>query len=258
LRVLAILSAGLSLFFFSCPPTEADTRERIIKNTVYVIPFPVERKDSLDLTMVPDTSYLNFLFRSKGLVDVTELDSSIQVMLRYSDSANFLKTNFYDGLKTAYLNCEAAIQLSNAQYYLKMLHPEYALVVFDAARPLHIQQMMWDSLDMPTLRKYQYLSMPSEPSLHNYGCAVDVSIMDMNKKVLLDMGTDFDQFVKLSEPGMEKELLKSGKLKKEAYANRLLLRKVMVAAKFKPINTEWWHFSICTKPEAQKRFELIY
>lgn len=258
MRVFAILSTGLCLFLLSCHPDGSDTRERLIKKKVFVIPFPDKKQETNNLSQLPDTSYLNFLFRSKGLVNIHELDSSIRVNLRYADTSNFLHSSFYDGLKTAYLTCEAAIQLSNAQRYLKSLYPQYSLVVFDAARPLHIQQYMWDSLKLPAPKKYQYLSIPSEPSLHNYGCAVDVSILDETNNSLLDMGSDFDYFGKLSEPIMEKELLKSGELSEAAYKNRLLLRKVMTAAKFKPITTEWWHFSICTKPEAQQRFELIY
>jgi zinc D-Ala-D-Ala dipeptidase len=230
----------------------------VIKNTVFVVPFPGNETITTNSSKIPDTSYLHFLFRNKGLVDIHDLDSSIQVDLRYADTTNFLHTGFYDGLKTAFFQCEAAIKLSNAQNFLKSLHPDYSLVVFDAARPLHIQQLMWDSLKMPAPKKYQYLSIPSEPSLHNYGCAVDVSIMDLTNKRLLDMGSEYDHFGKLSEPMMENELLKKGELSREAYANRLLLRNVMTAAKFKPITTEWWHFSICTKPEAQKRFDLIY
>lgn len=255
MRVFAILSTGLCIILLSCLQEGKDKNTRLIKNKVFVIPFPEEI--SLGQAQVPDTSYLNFLFRSKGLVDIHELDSTIQVNLRYADTANFLHSGFYDGLKTAYLTCEAAIKLSNAQHYLKSLHPNFSIVVFDAARPLHIQQLMWDSLKMPAPKKYQYLSIPSEPSLHNYACAVDVSIMDETTKTLLDMGSEYDHFGKLSEPMMEKELLKNGELSEQAYKNRLLLRRVMMAAKFKPITTEWWHFSICTKPEAQKRFELI-
>ncbi len=257
MRVFPIFGICSVLFFSSCLNDKSEYSS-LIKKTVFVIP---EKKDStafLKSISFPDTSYLNFLFQNKGLVNIQEIDSSIQVQLRYADTNNFLHSNFYDGLKTAYLTCEAAIKLSNAQYHLKAIHPHYSLIIFDASRPLHIQQMMWDSLKMPIKHKYQYLSPPSEPSLHNYGCAVDLSIIDLSNNRLLEMGSDYDFFGKLSEPRMEKELLKTGLLSEAAYKNRLLLRKVMTAAKFKPITTEWWHFSICTKPEAQQRFELIY
>ena len=116
---------------------------------------------------------------------------------------------------------------------------------------------MWDSLKMKPKIKYSYLSPPNEASLHNYGCAVDVTILDLQTGKELDMGTGFDHFGKLSQLIYEEEFLKTGELSQQAYNNRKLLRSVMQKAKLKPINSEWWHFSICTKPEAVMRFKLI-
>jgi len=257
LRKFSILLLILTLGINACDSIWPENKDKIVRQKVYVIDT---KPDSLDghLAKLPsDTSYLELVFKNNGLVNILELDSSIQVDLRYADTNNFLHLNLYDGLDHAYLNCEAALKLCNAQYFLKRINPAYSLVIFDASRPLHIQQMMWDSLKLPVEKKYQYLSPPKEPSLHNYGCAVDVSILDMATMTLLDMGTDFDHFEKLSEPAEEKTHLKSGDLSQEAYKNRLLLRAVMQRAKYNPITTEWWHFSICTKPEANKRFKVI-
>jgi zinc D-Ala-D-Ala dipeptidase len=256
LRIYRIVIVFFCLNFSGCYGPENKGKERVLKKAVFVIPFPSDSPEE-KATELPDTSYLDMLFRSRGLVNIHDLDSTFKVNLSYADTSNFLGIGFYDGLKKAYLRCEAAIQLCNAQYYLKQLNPDYSLLILDASRPLHIQQMMWDSLDMEPLRKYQYLSPPSEPSLHNYGCAVDVSIFDNNTNKMLEMGSEHDQFDKLSEPASEAFLLKTGELSRQAYENRLLLRKVMSRAGYKPINTEWWHFSICTKPEAMKRFEII-
>ncbi len=255
MRIFAIISVCAVLFLISCVWEGKKSTQRLVKKSVFVI--CVDSNQIQPKAHQPDTSYLNFLFNARGLINIQDMDSSILVKLQYADTSNFLHYNFYDGLKTAYLSCEAALKLCNAQYYLKCIHPNYSLVIFDAARPLHIQQLMWDSLHMPIKEKYQYLSPPNEPSLHNYGCAVDLSIVDLSTGESLDMGSDFDHFGKQSEPSKEKELLKSKVLSETAYNNRQLLRKVMVLAKFKPISTEWWHFSICTKPEAQASFELI-
>lgn len=242
------------LCFASCEHKPSAPSRLVKKRQIVFVPDPVKTQTN---RQSPDTSYLNFLFRSKGLVNILDLDSSICVDLRYADTANFLHAGFYDGLKTAYLTCEAAIKLSNAQAFLREADSNLVLLVLDASRPLHIQQMMWDSLKLPPIKKYQYLSPPSEPSLHNYGCAVDVTLFDRVTGKELDMGSAYDEFSKRSEPAMEKQLLSSGDLSVEAYTNRKLLRKVMERAGYKPIATEWWHFSICTKPEAQKRFDLI-
>lgn len=205
----------------------------------------------------PDTSYIEFVFKQYDLVNVKILDSSLQVQLKYADTSNFLKKNMYDGLRNAYLTCEAAIKLCNAQFFLKQENPDYALVVFDAARPLHVQQMMWDSVRMDTSLRKSYLAAPDQNSLHNYGCAVDIGIVDARNGKLLDMGTPFDFFGKLSQPAYEWVFLRDSTLSREAHSNRKLLRKVMMRAGYKPITSEWWHFSICNKEEAALRFKLI-
>lgn len=202
-------------------------------------------------------SYLDSVLRSYDLVDIRTMDSTIQVDLRYASANNFLGMDFYDGLQTAFFNCETAIKLSNAQYYLKQKFPGYSLIVLDAARPKHIQQLMWDSLHMPPNEKYNYLTPPWEHSMHNLGCAADVSIIDLSTNTLLDMGTNFDAFDKLSEPVHERAFVKSGELSKEAWQNRLLLRRCMLKAKFICINTEWWHFSSCGKPTGLAKYKLI-
>lgn len=204
-----------------------------------------------------DTSYLELVFKNYDLVNLQSLDSSIQVDLKYAGTANFLNKNIYDGLQNAYLNCETAIKLCNAQYFLKQINPNYSLIVFDAARPLHIQQMMWDSLKLDTTIRRSYLAPPNQTSLHNYGCALDLSIIDLKTNKELDMGTGFDFFGKLSQPAYEWYFLRDSSLSCAAFDNRQLLRDVMKKARFRPIPSEWWHFSICSKEEAALRFKLI-
>lgn len=223
-----------------------------MKRVVYVIPDSVPVKKVVD----GDTSYLSVLFKSYGLVDLHTLDSSIKVKLKYADTSNFLKRDFYDGLTKAYFPCEVATRICNAQYFLKQYNSSFSLLILDAARPLHVQQMMWDSLRMPPDKKFNYLAPAYNVSLHNYGCAVDITIIDSTGKEL-DMGSEFDHFGKLSEPAYEWQFLKSGELSKEAWKNRKLLRKVMQSAKLNPITSEWWHFNFCSKEYAAAAFTLI-
>jgi zinc D-Ala-D-Ala dipeptidase len=149
------------------------------------------------------------------------------------------------------------IKLCNAQFFLKQINPDYSLLIYDAARPLHIQQMMWDSLKLDTLTRRKYLAPPNQTSLHNYGCAVDLSIINIKTNQQLDMGTPFDFFGTLSQPAWEWFYLKDSTLSCKAFDNRQLLRDVMKKARFRPITSEWWHFSICSKEEAAFRFKLI-
>lgn len=205
---------------------------------------------------VKDTSQLERYLITKGLVNIHSLDTAIRVALHYATSQNFLKKPIYKGLEDCYLPCEVAIKLCNAQVYLKQQFPLYNIIVFDAVRPLSIQQQMWDELDMPTEQKIKYLADPGSVSLHNYGAAVDVGIIGTDN-VLLDMGTPFDYFGELSQPKMELQFYKEGKLSKEALANRLLLRQIMLKAGFTTIATEWWHFNSTTKIIAAQQYELI-
>jgi zinc D-Ala-D-Ala dipeptidase len=247
----------LYLYFFfigvlmRCTPEHGP--KPLIHKTVY------EVADSVKKTIKPsgDTSYLEYIFRRYDLVNIQDLDSSIVVRLNYADTTNFMKKDIYDGLKRAYFNCETAWKLAGAQYILNRENPQYDLCILDASRPQHIQQLMWDSLKMHPDIKYNYLSPPYETSLHNYGCAVDVTILDRTTGKLLEMGSEFDHFGRISEPMFEKQFLKSGELDTVAYMNRQLLRNVMKRAGFFPIASEWWHFSICKRPEAIRNFTLI-
>ncbi len=191
-----------------------------------------------------------------GLVNVKELDTSIVVDLKYSSTDNFLLTDVYGDLNECYLQKEAAEKLSKAQEILHEKYPFYNLVVFDGVRPLSIQKTMWESLKIPADDKRKFLASPWEKSLHNFGAAVDVSIVNSDGWEI-DMGTPYDYFGELGYPVSEDRMLQEGKLMHRQKENRKLLRDVMTKAGFLPIATEWWHFNFCTRAEAVQKYELI-
>lgn len=203
-----------------------------------------------------DTSALERYLLSKQLVNVQDEEPGIRVALAYATEQNFLHKVVYKDLNRCYLPCQVAIKLCNAEYFLNRDYPQYHLVVFDAVRPLHIQQQMWDELDMPDWKKINYLANPADISLHNYGAAVDVGIITEGD-TLLDMGTAFDTFSELSQPKYEARFLQDGSLTQEAYQNRLLLRRAMLRAGFSMMHTEWWHFNATNKATAAVRYGLI-
>lgn len=257
MRIYFLYILGLNLILASCDFEKHNHSHKLVKHTVYAITSNAKTLPEKKENTNPDTSYVEYVFKNFDLVNIKTLDSSIKIDLRYAGTNNFLKYNLYDGLRNAYFNCETALKLSTAQFYLKQINPDLSLVILDASRPQHIQQMMWDSLKLRPDKKLFYLSRPEETSMHNYGCAVDATIIDTKTNTVLDMGTDFDFFGKLSEPIYEPQFLKTGELSREAYQNRLLLRSVMQHAQLNPITSEWWHFSICKKEEAIARFRLI-
>src|SRR5690349_18587431 len=68
-------------------------------------------------------------FKGKGLVDISMLDSTIKVDLKYSTSENFTGTDVYGDLDKAYFQKEVAEKLVNAQQLLKEKFPFYQLKI---------------------------------------------------------------------------------------------------------------------------------
>lgn len=193
--------------------------------------------------------------KNQGLIDIKTLDNSIEVSLMYSRKDNFSGDVLYHNLSKAFLHLMAAKALVKAQTLLKQLRPDLSLRIYDAARPMSIQQIMWDKVKNTS--KDIYVSNPAHGGgLHNYGLAVDITLCKVNGDTL-DMGTKVDHMSKLSHIDNEQQLVNSGKISKTAQQNRQLLRKVMQYAGFKPLRTEWWHFNFKSRAEAKKNFRVI-
>lgn len=191
----------------------------------------------------------------QGFVDIHSIDSSIAVSLMYSRADNFTGQVLYTDLKEAYLHPKAARALAEAQRILKEKHPELSLKVYDAARPMHIQQKMWNVVAGTS--KSIYVSNPKNGGgLHNYGMAVDVTLCDA-KGDTLPMGTHIDYLGRMAHIDIEADMEKKGQITKQALKNRELLRSVMRQAGFRPLRTEWWHFNFITRAEAKAKYKVI-
>lgn len=200
---------------------------------------------------------LEEVFINAGLVDVHTLDTSIKVDLRYGGTDNFMGIDFYHGFNKCYLQPSVAGMLVKAQQTLKRYNPDLSLLVWDAARPLSVQKKMWKTVvPPPGVSKSLFVSNPAYGSIHNFGCAVDVTIVDASGK-LLDMGTDLDHFGREAWPVEEQRMLKDGKLTMEQVTNRKLLRSVMYEAGFWNIQTEWWHFNAMRREAARQKYAVI-
>ena len=191
------------------------------------------------------------------LVDIQTLDSSIRVDLKYATSDNFMKKRLYFDIDKAYLQKVIAQRFVKCNTYLKKLHPNYRLLVYDAARPRSIQQAMWDALDtIPVKERTKFVSNPANGSVHNYAAAVDLTICDKYGDVL-DMGASYDDIRLIAYPSKEVYYLKKGLLTKKQVENRKLLRKVMTSQGFINIPTEWWHFNGVTRKQAKVQFAIL-
>ena len=191
----------------------------------------------------------------QGMVDIHTRDKTIPVSLMYARADNFTGQVLYTDLTRAYLHPKAAAALAKAQRRLKQLRPDLSLKVYDAARPMSIQQRMWDKVK--NTKKYFYVSNPARGGgLHNYGMAVDITLCDARGDTL-DMGTKIDYMGPAAHIDREDALVKSGRISRRALENRRLLREVMRYAGFKPLRTEWWHFNLISRATAKKYYKVI-
>lgn len=165
--------------------------------------------------------------------------AGIGVDLRYATPDNFVGHDVYGGLDCAWLRREAADALEQAAAWLAAHRPGYSLLVLDALRPQRVQEVLWDELQGTPLT--MYLAHPERGSIHSFGMAVDVTLVDaLGHEV--DMGTGFDEMALTSHPDHEVEHLALGLLSATHLTERGWLRAAMRQAGFQGISTEWWHF----------------
>ncbi len=193
-------------------------------------------------------------FLEHGLVDAGTLSPIIRVELKYSSPDNFMGEAVYGSLDRCWLRKEAAVKLARAAGILRSYHPEYRLCVLDAARPRSVQRRMYALVKGTPMQPY--VANPAGVSMHNFGLAVDITIVD-GDGVRLDMGTPPDFFGELAQPRLEEKFLREGRLTPAQVANRRLLRDVMTAAGFLPLSIEWWHFNALDRRELNGVYPII-
>lgn len=160
--------------------------------------------------------------------------------------------------KDVYLRQTAAELLLKANSYLPN---GYSLKVYDGYRPICVQQHLWDYYREQVAAKPEnqgltkeeidfktsfFVSKPSydisQPSLHNTGGAIDVTIIDADGKEL-NMGTEFDDFSNKAWSNHFEEYADNEEIRN----NRRLLYWTMLKAGFTNLPSEWWHFDYGTK-----------
>ena len=167
------------------------------------------------------------LFTMKGMVEVRDIDPDIEVALAYASEDNFTGEQLYP-VEVCLLRKKTAKKLASANEQFKK--DGYRLKIWDAYRPLRVQEKLWQHFQDPV-----YVADPQTGSNHNRGAAVDVTLVDDTGEKL-EMPTGFDVFTREASrgyPGMSAEARK----------NMEYLTAVMVENGFTPIESEWWHFN---------------
>ncbi|MEZ6102575.1 MAG: serine hydrolase [Pirellulaceae bacterium] len=166
---------------------------------------------------------------ASDLVELVRLDGTIHFDIRYATQNNFMGVEFYDQPR-AFLQRPAAEAVVRAHRKLNQLG--YGLLIHDAYRPWYVTKMFWDAT--PAEQKI-FVANPATGSRHNRGCAIDLTLFDLNTGKAVDMGAGYDEFSPRAFPDYPVA-------HSRARYHRELLRDAMEAEGFTIYEHEWWHF----------------
>jgi D-alanyl-D-alanine dipeptidase len=168
-------------------------------------------------------------FREADLVELTKLDPTIKLEVRYATTNNFLGTVFYSEAR-AFMQRPAAEAVVRANKKLKQYG--YGLLIHDAYRPWYVTKVFWDAT--PDDKKV-FVANPANGSRHNRGCAVDLTLYDLKTKKPVEMVSTYDETTARAYPDYP------GGTSLQRW-HRKLLRDAMEPEGFTVYEAEWWHF----------------
>ena len=196
-----------------------------------------------------------------GFVLLSDVIPHIVQEIRYFSTYNFIGDRI-EGYEEpcALLTKEAARALKAVSN--EMIVQGYRLKIFDAYRPacavkhfvlwgledqdVRMKPYFYPDLEKQALFKEGYIAARSG---HSRGSTVDLTLLDMRTGREIDMGSPFDLFSEVSHPDYRG-------ITDEQYANRMMLQHVMVRCGFRPLDCEWWHFTLENEPYPDTYFEF--
>ena len=211
-------------------------------------------------------------------VNLTDIVPDAILEIRYFSTYNFVGSRV-DGYEepTALMTRKAAEALKAVSDDVKQ--QGYRLKIYDAYRPQKavdhfvrwaegindtlMKPYFYPDLHKGVLFKQGYIASKSG---HTRGSTVDLTLFDMQTEKELDMGGTFDWFGPESHPdfcgnpetgeytGDNHKSPDGRSITPEQFRNRMILRKAMLAHGFKPISTEWWHFTLKDEPFTKTYF----
>ncbi len=167
------------------------------------------------------------------LVELRTLDSTIKYDIRYATTNNFMSAVFYRSAH-AYMQRPAAEALVRVNKKLKSFG--YGLLVHDSYRPWYVTKMFWDAT--PDDKKI-FVANPENGSRHNRGCAVDLTLYDLETGAVVEMVGGYDEMTDRSFPDY------IGGTSQQRW-HRELLRRSMEAEGYTVYEAEWWHYDYKT------------
>ncbi len=186
-------------------------------------------------------------FRDTDLVELTALDKSLKLDVRYATDNNLFGTIFYSQPR-AFMQRPAAEAVARANK--KLRKQGFGLLIHDAYRPWYVTKVFWDAT--PEDKKL-FVADPSKGSRHNRGAAVDITLFDLKTGKPIEMVGTYDETTDRSYPYYP------GGTSLQRW-HRALLKEAMESEGFTVYEAEWWHFDFNDWRRyriGNKRFEEI-
>jgi D-alanyl-D-alanine dipeptidase len=168
-------------------------------------------------------------FLETDLVEVVSLDPSLRLDVRYAGSDNFLRVPVYPEARVFLQRpaAEAVVRVNRA-----LQAHGYGLLLFDGYRPWYVTWLFWEATPA---EKRNFVADPATGSRHNRGCAIDLSLYDLQTGLEVPMPSGYDEFSERAHPDYAGGT-------PEQRAARDLLRAAMEAEGFTVNDDEWWHY----------------
>ena len=216
MKILKIITVFLIIAFVSCKSKQT---------TVVVSDAP---KIINQVSFIENPKIFQQVIADSTFVNLKDYSNDFVYDMKYATDDNFLKAKVYDCAE-CFLRLKTVKALIEANEIFKT--KGFKIKLFDCYRPLDVQKKMWQIVSNP-----DYVANPKTGSIHNRGCAVDITLVDFSGKEL-DMGTAFDFFGKEASHNYLQ-------LSNEVLQNRKLLKSVMKEVKFNSFDSEWWHYNL--------------
>lgn len=194
-------------------------------------------------------------------VHVAEVIPDVLQEIRYYSTYNFVGARI-DGYLApcCILTRQAADSLKAVNADLKA--NGFVLKLYDGYRPQRAvdhfvrwaeditdtlyRQSFYPEVDKSLLFEQEYIMARSG---HSRGSTIDLTLVDAATGREVDMGGVFDYFGELSHPDY------TG-VTEEQFSNRMILRDAMLSHGFKPLDSEWWHFTLANEPYPDTYFDF--
>jgi len=212
-------------------------------------------------TIIPKEARMPDIHDFSGFVSISDVIPDALLDVRYYTTYNFVGARV-DGYEQPIILMTREAASALKQVSNDMHARDLRLVIYDAYRPqravdhfvrwaedvsdTRMKPIFYPDVDKAELFERGFIAKRSG---HSRGSTVDLTLLDEKSGKLIDMGGPFDFFGEPSHPDY-------AGVTNEQRRNRMLLREAMLARGFKPLSTEWWHFTLRNEPYPDTYFDF--